>query len=81
MSDTPTELQPKKDAAERIRDLEDQCDFAWSEMERRGCERDEARQALREIRNLVQRSAAWDTPNNVSGSLVAIEDICEEVME
>jgi len=29
----------------------------------------------------VQRAAAWDNPNNVSGSLVAIEDICEEVME
>jgi len=41
-------------------------------------ERYEARQALREIRNWVQRAAAWDNPNNVSGSLVAIEDICEE---
>jgi len=61
-----------------IRDLEDQCEFAWSEMERRGCERDEARQALQEIRNLVQRRAAWRNPNDVSGSLVAIEDICEE---
>jgi len=44
-------------------------------------ERDEAREALREIYDLVERSAAWDAPNNVSGSLVAIEDICEEVME
>jgi len=26
----------------------------------------------------VQRAAAWDNPNNVSGSLVAIEDICDE---
>ena len=43
-------------------------------------QRDEAREALQEILDLVQRSAAWDTPNNVSGSLVAISDICEEVV-
>ena len=41
-------------------------------------ELDQARAALQEIRDLVQRPAAWDTPNNVSGSLVAIDDICEE---
>jgi len=41
-------------------------------------ERNEAREALREIAELVQRDGAWDTPNDISGSLVTIDDICEE---
>lgn len=44
-------------------------------------ERDEAREALREIHELLQRDAAWDTPNNVSRSLVMIEHICDWALQ
>lgn len=44
-------------------------------------ERDEAREALREICALVQRFGAWENHNDISGSCVAIEDICDGVLQ
>jgi len=90
MSDTPeTDAAALHDgtvvSADVARQLERERDEAREAAERyrrktlsQDAEIAEARAALREIRNLIQRPAAWGNPNNVSGSLVAIDDICEE---